>query len=112
MDGDCLRIEEAVEETGGKTVAAADAIKDIELAGRRLNGIAVDPGDGAPLVAVCRMDLTKRRRNDFDIGQLFGDLVHFSSQVIELLALAAVVCFGSSSAIVLDSIRKQRALPK
>jgi len=48
----------------------------------------------------------------FAFGALFGDLVHFSSQVIELLALAAVVCFGSSSAIVLDSIRKQRALPK
>jgi hypothetical protein len=48
----------------------------------------------------------------FALGTVFGDLLRFSPQVIELLALAAVLCFGSSSAIVLDSIRKQRALPK
>ena len=48
----------------------------------------------------------------FALGTLFGDLLHFSPQLIELLALAAVLCFGSSGAIVLDSIRKQRALPK
>lgn len=48
----------------------------------------------------------------FALGALFGDLLHFSSQMIELIALAAVGCFAVSSVIVLDFLRKHRAAPK
>lgn len=48
----------------------------------------------------------------FALGALFGDLLHFNSQLIELAALAAVGCFAISSVIVLDFLRKHRAVPK
>ena len=48
----------------------------------------------------------------FALAALFGDVLHFSSQLLELTALAAVGCFAISSAIVLDFIRKNRALSK
>jgi uncharacterized membrane protein len=48
----------------------------------------------------------------FALAALFGDLLHFSSQLIELTALAAVGCFAVSSVIVLDFLRKHRAVPK
>jgi hypothetical protein len=48
----------------------------------------------------------------FALGALFGDVLHFSPQAIELTALAAVGCFAISSAIVLGFLRKHRAIPK
>ena len=48
----------------------------------------------------------------FALGAVFGDLLHFSPQLIELTALAAVGCFAISSALVLDFLRKHRAIPK
>lgn len=48
----------------------------------------------------------------FALGALFGDLLHFSAQMIELTALVAVGCFAISSVIVLDFLRKHRAVPK
>src|ERR1039458_6282504 len=44
--------QQAVEEAGGEAVAAADAIENVELGDRRGVGLAADPGDGAPTVAV------------------------------------------------------------
>jgi drug/metabolite transporter (DMT)-like permease len=43
---------------------------------------------------------------------LFADRFRLSSNVADLIALAAVGCFGVSSVVVLDGIRKSRALPK
>jgi uncharacterized membrane protein len=48
----------------------------------------------------------------FALSALFGDLLHFSSHLIELTALAAVGCFAVSSVIVLDFLRKHRAVQK
>ena len=48
----------------------------------------------------------------FALSALFGDVLHLSSQLIELTALVAVGCFAISSVIVLDFLRKHRALPK
>ena len=48
----------------------------------------------------------------FALGAMFGDLLHFNAQLIELTALAAVGCFAISSVIVLDFLRKHRAVPK
>ena len=48
----------------------------------------------------------------FALGALFGDLLRFSPQTIELTALAAVGCFAISSAIVLDFLRKHRVASK
>lgn len=48
----------------------------------------------------------------FALSALFGDVLHFSAHLIELTALAAVGCFAVSSVIVLDFLRKHRAVPK
>ena len=48
----------------------------------------------------------------FSFSALFGDFFHFSPQRVELLALSAVGCFAISSAIVLESIRRHRTVPK
>lgn len=43
---------------------------------------------------------------------VFADLLRLGSMLAQLSALAAVGCFGVSSVIVLDGIRKSRATPK
>ncbi len=43
---------------------------------------------------------------------VFGDKLKLDSQLTELMALAAVGCFAISGVIVLDAIRKQRAVSK
>ena len=48
----------------------------------------------------------------FSFGALFGDYFHLKPQHIEVLALAAVGCFAVSGVIVLESIRKHRAILK
>ena len=50
FDGVLRRLagQQAVEESGGEAVAAADAVEHVELARRRDVRSAVDPGHGAP----------------------------------------------------------------
>ena len=48
----------------------------------------------------------------FSFIALLGDYFHVKAQHIELLALAAIGCFAISGAIVLDSIRRHRAISK
>ena len=43
---------------------------------------------------------------------VFGDKLKLDSQLTELMALAAVGCFAISGVIVLDAIRKHRAVSK
>ena len=43
---------------------------------------------------------------------VFGDKLKLDSQLTELMALAAVGCFAISGVIVLDAIRKRRAVSK
>lgn len=48
----------------------------------------------------------------FALAALFGDQLHLSPGVSEVVALVAVGCFAVSGAVVLHDLRKQRALPK
>ena len=43
----------------------------------------------------------------FALAAFFGDLLHFTPQVIEALALGAVASFGVSGVIILHSFRKR-----
>ncbi len=45
----------------------------------------------------------------FALAAFFGDLVHFTPQLIETLALGAVASFGVSGVIILRSFRKRVA---
>ena len=54
--------DQAVDQAGGEAVAAADAVEDVELAGRADVPLAVEPEHGRPGVAVGRMDLAQGRR--------------------------------------------------
>lgn len=42
------------------------------------------------------------------LSALFADLLHLSSQLAQILALAAIGLFGVSGAIILHAVRKQR----
>jgi len=48
----------------------------------------------------------------FALPALFADFLRLGSQFSELMALGAVGCFGISSVIVLDAIRKHRTVSK
>jgi uncharacterized membrane protein len=43
---------------------------------------------------------------------LFADLLHLSSGLFQVTALGAVGCFSISSVIILEALRKPRAVPK
>jgi uncharacterized membrane protein len=43
---------------------------------------------------------------------LFADVLHLSSSLFQVTALAAVGCFSISSVIILEALRKQRVVPK
>jgi hypothetical protein len=43
---------------------------------------------------------------------LFADVLHLSSGLFQVTALAAVGCFSISSVIILEALRKQRVVPK
>ena len=43
---------------------------------------------------------------------LFADILHLRSGLFQITALAAVGCFSISSVIILESLRKQRVVPK
>ena len=43
---------------------------------------------------------------------LFADVLHLSSELFQVTALAAVGCFSISSVIILEALRKQRVVPK
>jgi uncharacterized membrane protein len=45
----------------------------------------------------------------FALAAFFGDMLHFSPQVVETLALGAVASFGVSGVIILRSFRKRVA---
>src|ERR1035438_1873448 len=64
--------QQTVEETGGEAIAAADAIENVELGDGRGVGLAADPGDGAPTVAVGGVDFAKGSGDDLDLRML-GD---------------------------------------
>lgn len=42
------------------------------------------------------------------LSALFADLLHLSSQLAQIMALAAIGLFGVSGAIILHAVRKQR----
>ena len=46
------------------------------------------------------------------LAALFADLLHLSSQATQIAALGAVGSFAISSAVILHSFRKQRAISK
>src|ERR1039458_6234701 len=64
--------EQTVEETGGEAIAAADAIENVEISDGRGVGLAANPGDGAPTVAVGGVDLTEGGGDDLDFRMLGG----------------------------------------
>ena len=43
---------------------------------------------------------------------LFADVLHLSSGLFQVTALAAVGCFSISSVIILEALRKHRVVPK
>lgn len=43
----------------------------------------------------------------FAIASVFADLLHFGAPLMQVAALAAVVCFAVSGIIVLDALRKR-----
>lgn len=46
------------------------------------------------------------------VTALFADVLHMSSSLFQVTALAAVGCFSISSVIILETLRKRRAVPK
>ena len=46
------------------------------------------------------------------VTALFADVLHLSSGLFQVTALAAVGCFSISSVIILEALRKQRVVPK
>src|SRR5215472_3590831 len=62
--------KDAEEKAGRESVAAADAVKNMKLAGGGDVRLAVDPGDGSPIVPVRRVYLSQCRRNNLDLGML------------------------------------------
>ena len=43
---------------------------------------------------------------------LFADILHLSSGLFQVTALGAVGCFSISSVVILEALRKHRAVPK
>src|SRR5439155_18266141 len=72
--------EQSIEEAGGITVAAADTVYHIEFAFERLVRFAVDPGDGAPAMAVGRTDFWQGRGHDFDLRMFLRDVANHSDE--------------------------------
>ncbi len=62
--------DQPVDQAGGEAVAAADAVDDVELAGRAHVPLAVEPQHGRPVVPVGRMHLAQGRRDQLDVGML------------------------------------------
>ena len=60
--------EQSVEETRRKAVAAAHAVKHVEFADWRLEGLAFNPRDRAPTVAIGRVDFAQRGGHRLDLG--------------------------------------------
>ena len=46
------------------------------------------------------------------VTALFADVLHLSSGLFQVAALASVGCFSISSVIILETLRKHRAVPK
>ena len=67
-------IHEPEEEARGEAVATSDAVQDVELALRREEGLAVDPGYCAPRVAVGTVDLSQGSADALDVGEFFHRL--------------------------------------
>lgn len=42
------------------------------------------------------------------MASLFADYLHFTRRTLELVAFAAVVCFGISGSLILHALRRQR----
>ena len=46
------------------------------------------------------------------VTALFADVLHLSSGLFQVTALAAVGCFSISSVIIMEALRKRRVVPK
>ena len=46
------------------------------------------------------------------LAALFSDVLHLSSGLFQVAALAAVGCFSISSVIIMEALRKHRVVPK
>src|SRR5262247_1068498 len=75
----CAR-QEAVEESRGKAIPAADPVEHVELTSGRDAALATDPGYRAPTVATGRVHLTQSGGDDSDLRVLFGDFVHHAKE--------------------------------
>src|SRR4029077_2898219 len=72
--------EQTIKKSGGETIATADAIIHVQFAGGGDKSLAVDPGDGAPTVAVGRVDLAQGGGDDLNLGMLLGDLADHADE--------------------------------
>jgi len=69
-------IEQAIEKARRVAIAAADAVKHVQLASGRGVGLAVDPCNRAPAMAVGGMNLAQGGGDDLDLRMLLDDLVY------------------------------------
>ena len=68
-------VEQSVDQSRGKAIAASDAIQHVQLASRANKLLALIPEDRPPFVPVGGMDFAERRGDDFDIGKPLDDLI-------------------------------------
>src|SRR5262245_20984843 len=67
--------QQAVEQSRRETIAAADAIKDVEMASGAYEALAVNPQNGRPVVPVCRMNFAQRGRHQLDVWMPLDDAI-------------------------------------
>src|SRR4029077_16967221 len=94
---------QAIDETGRKDVAAADAGEHVELRYRRGIRLSarwrIHPGDRAPAVAVGGVHLAQRRRHRLNLGVLGDDLVDHVEEGLRIQArLFGAAHFGTGDA--------------
>ena len=75
-----LAREQAVDESRGKSVAAADAIEHIQFRGGRGVSLAVDPGHRAPGMAIGGVHLAQGSGHDLHVRQLLHHVVHHAEE--------------------------------
>src|SRR5580658_2641419 len=68
-------VEQAVDEAGGEAITAADAIENVEFGGRRGIRVAVDPGDGAPAMAIGGMHFAQGGGDSLHMRKFLDDVV-------------------------------------
>src|SRR5260370_40894579 len=75
-----LTREQAIEESSGESVPAADAIEHVQFALRSNVRLAVDPGNRAPAVAACGVHFPQRLGSDIDLRMPLQHPVHHAAE--------------------------------